>query len=210
MASASLNKMTVPLASNQTANSQGLLMPKLQYRFRVSFENFGVSANTTELTKQVISFTRPNLQFEEIPLPVYNSTVKLAGKHTWNDVTCEVRDDASGAVSRLIGEQLQKQLDFLEMASAASGIDYKFLTRVEILDGGNGASEPTVLETFELYGCYLKQADFGPLNYGTSEPATVTMTIAYDNANQTPEGTGIGTVIGRTIGDNALGIGSGV
>lgn len=202
--------MTVPLASNQTANSQGLLMPKLQYRFRVSFENFGVSANTTELTKQVISFTRPNLQFEEIPLPVYNSTVKLAGKHTWNDVTCEVRDDASGAVSRLIGEQLQKQLDFLEMASAASGIDYKFLTRVEILDGGNGASEPTVLETFELYGCYLKQADFGPLNYGTSEPATVTMTIAYDNANQTPEGTGIGTVIGRTIGDNALGIGSGV
>ena len=38
----SLTKMTVPLATDQSATSQGLLMPKLQYRFRVSFLNFGV------------------------------------------------------------------------------------------------------------------------------------------------------------------------
>ncbi len=41
----------------------------------------------------------------------------------------EIRDDASGSVSKLVGEQLQKQMDFLEMASASSGIDYKFLTQ---------------------------------------------------------------------------------
>ena len=199
MASASLNKMTVPLSSNQSANAQGLLMPKLRYRFRVFFENFGVSATTTELTKQVMSFSRPNLSFEEIALPVYNSTLKLAGKHTWADTTCEIRDDASGSVSKLIGEQLQKQLDFFEMASAAAGIDYKFLTKVEVLDGGNGAAEPVVLETWELYGCYLKAADYGALNYGESAPLTVSMTIAYDNANQTPKGTGVGTEIGRQL-----------
>ncbi len=45
MASASLNKMTVPLASDQSATSQGLLMPKLKYRFRVMFENLGISNN---------------------------------------------------------------------------------------------------------------------------------------------------------------------
>ena len=37
--------------------------------------------------------------------------------------------------------------------------------------------------------------------------ATITMTIAYDNANQTPEGTGVGTAIGRTIGDVVTGAG---
>jgi hypothetical protein len=154
-----------------------------------------------------VSISRPNLTFEEIPLPVYNSTLKLAGRHSWADIACSIRDDASGAVSRLIGEQLQKQMDFMEMSSASSGIDYKFLTKIEILDGGNGANEPVVLETWELYGCYLKGANYGDLNYGTNEGVTIEMTIAYDNANQTPEGTGVGTEIGRTLGDVVTGAG---
>ena len=209
MAVSSLQRMTVPLASDQSSSVQGLLMPKLKYRFRVMFENFGISKPTTELTKQVVSVARPNLTFEEITLPIYNSTLKLAGRHTWADVACSVRDDASGSVSKLIGEQLQKQMDFLEMASAASGIDYKFLTKIEILDGGNGAATPVVLETWELYGCYLKAADYGELNYGTNEGVTVNLTIAYDNANQTPNGTGVGTAIGRTVGDVVTGAGTG-
>jgi len=207
MAVSSLQRMTVPLASDQSSPTQGLLMPKLKYRFRVMFENFGVSTPRTELTKQVISVARPNLTFEEITLPIYNSTLKLAGRHSWADIACSVRDDASGAVSKLIGEQLQKQMDFLEMSSAASGIDYKFLTKIEILDGGNGANTPVVLETWELYGCYLKAANYQDLNYGTNEAVTIEMTIAYDNANQTPEGTGVGTEIGRTIGDVVTGAG---
>ena len=209
MAVSSLQRMTVPLASDQSSSVQGLLMPKLKYRFRVMFENFGISKPTTELTKQVVSIARPNLTFEEIALPIYNSTLKLAGRHTWADVACSVRDDASGSVSKLIGEQLQKQMDFLEMASAASGIDYKFLTKVEVLDGGNGAATPVVLETWELYGCYLKGADYGELNYGTNEGATIAMTIAYDNANQAPTGSGVGAVIGRTLGDVVTGVGQG-
>jgi hypothetical protein len=199
MPSSSLNKMTVPLASDQSASTQGLLMPKLRYRFRVMFENLGVSKPTTELTKQVVSFARPNLTFEEITLPIYNSTMKLAGKHTWADATCEIRDDASGAVARLVGGQLQKQMDFIEMASAAAGNDYKFLTKVQILDGGNGTAAPVVLETWELYGCYLKAADYGSLNYGESAPVTISMTIAYDNANQVPEGTSVFTSVGSQL-----------
>ena len=204
----SLQRMTVPLASDQSASTQGLLMPKLKYRFRVMFENIGVSKPTTELTKQVISFSRPNLQFEQIDIPIYNSTLKLAGRHSWNDVSCEVRDDASGNVSKLIGEQFQKQLDFLEMSSAASGIDYKFLTKFEILDGGNGANEPVVLESWELYGCYLKQADYGSMNYSENAAVTITLTIAFDNANQGNQGGGgIGRLIGRTLNDVVTGAG---
>jgi hypothetical protein len=191
MPASSLQRMTVPLASDQSASTQGLLMPKLKYRFRVEFQNFGVSTPRTELTKQVMSFARPNLSFEEITLPIYNSTLKLAGKHTWADTTCEIRDDASGAVAKLVGEQLQKQMDFLEMASAASGADYKFTTKFEILDGGNGAETPVVLETWYLYGCYLKSADYGSMNYGESAPVTINMTIAFDNANQEPVGVGV-------------------
>jgi hypothetical protein len=208
MPSASLNKMTVPLASDQSASAQGLLMPKLRYRFRVSFENFGVDTESVvELTKQVVSFARPNLSFENIDLPIYNSTLKLAGKYTWQDIQCVLRDDATGAVSRLVGQQLQKQFDFAEMASAAAGIDYKFLTRFQILDGGNGNSEPTVLEEWQLYGCYLQSVDYGPMAYGTNEAVEITMTIRYDNANQSDTDEALGTSVGRTVGDVVTSIG---
>ena len=207
----SLQRMTVPLASDQSSTTQGVLMPKLRYRFRVNFENIGVSKPTTELTKQVVSFARPNLTFEMISLPIYNSTLKLAGRHTWAAVQCEIRDDANGSVSKLIGEQIQKQMDFLEMSSAASGIDYKFTTKLEILDGGNGANEPVVLESWELYGCYISAVDYGPMNYGTNEAATITLTMEYDNANQGNQGGGgIGAVVGRTLGDVVTGAGQGI
>jgi hypothetical protein len=208
MAISSLSKLGVPLDGNQSAGNQGLLMPKLQYRFRVLFQNFGVSKPTTELTKQVISATRPSPEFEEITLDVYNSKIKLAGKAKWNDISVVVRDDVSGAVSKLVGEQLQKQFDFFEQSSAASGIDYKFVTQIEILDGGNGAFTPTVLETFELDGCYVKKAEYKGGEYKTSEAMDITLSIAYDNAiqiNSSGTPNGIGVNVGRTIRTLATG-----
>lgn len=201
MAVSSLSKMTIPLASDQSAVSQGLLMPKLKYRFRTVFENLGVSTPRTELTKQVMTFARPSVSFDDMTIDLYNSRVRLAGKHTWDDVTVELRDDASGAVAKLVGEQLQKQLDFMEQSSASSGIDYKFITRCEVLDGGNGANEPNVLETWELYGCYLTTVNYNDLTYADSAPATISLTIRFDNAVQTPLGSGLGTAVGRTLGE---------
>ena len=149
MAISTLSKFTVPLANDQSAASQGLLMPKLQYRFRAILENFGVSTPRSELTKQI--------------------------------------------------------MDFFEQASAASGIDYKFTARIEMLDGGNGASSPNVLETWELYGAYVENVNYNTLAYNVSEPATITMSMQYDNAIQTPQGTGIGTTVARTIGTLSTG-----
>ena len=208
MAISTLSKITVPLDSSASSSNQGLLMPKLQYRFRVSLENFGVSTPTTELTKQVVDVTRPNVSFEDIQVDVYNSRVYLAGKHTWEPVTLNLREDVSNNVQKLVGEQLQKQFDFFEQSSAASGSDYKFVTRIEILDGGNGINTANVLETFELYGCYLQSANYNTLAYATNGPVTVALAIRYDNAIQTPQGTGVGTAVGRTVNTLITGGGS--
>ena len=205
MAISTLSKFTVPLANDQSAVSQGLLMPKLQYRFRVILENFGVSTPRSELTKQVIDVSRPNLSFDQVTLDVYNSRVYMAGKHTWAPITLTIRDDVNNAVSKLVGEQVQKQFDFFEQASASSGVDYKFTTRIEMLDGGNGAAAPGVLETFELYGAYVESVNYNTLAYATSDPATITLAIRYDNAVQTPQGTGIGSAVTRTLGTLATG-----
>ena len=207
MAISTLSKITVPLASDSSSSTQGLLMPKLQYRFRVTLENFGVSTPTTELTKQVIDVTRPTVNFEELEIPIYNSRAYLAGRPTWEPITLNLREDVNNSVQKLVGEQLQKQFDFFEQSSAASGIDYKYTTRIEILDGGNGANTPNVLETFELYGCFIQNANYNTLAYSSNEPVTISLAMRYDNAIQSPVGEGIGTAVGRTI--NSLVTGGG-
>jgi hypothetical protein len=59
-----------------------------------------------------------------------------------------------------------------------------------------------------LYGCYLSSVDYADANYGSNDPMTIAMTIVYDNANQTPNGTGIGTSIARTVNDVITGAGT--
>lgn len=188
--------------ADTAAGNQTLLMPKLQFRFRLLFSNFGISTggpDPLELTRQVVDCSRPNLSFAKISLPVYNSTIYMAGKHTWNTMSINIRDDAGGNISKLVGAQLQKQLDFMEQASAASAADYKFELLLDILDGGNGTNAPVVLEQWQLYGCYLESVNYNTVNYGTSEDIKIALTVQYDNAIQMePFGTesGVGQAAG--------------
>lgn len=208
MAISSLSRFSVPVPGGQSATSQGLLMPKLKYRFRVTMDNFGVTKPSTELTKQVMTVARPQVQFENQAIHVYNSQVNYAGKHTWQPINMTVRDDVNGQVARLVGEQLQKQFDFMEQVSAASGSDYKYTMRVELLDGGNGGQEAGVLETFELYGCYLESVNYNDLSYAESGPVDIQMSIRYDNAiqvNGSGNPNGIGVFVGRALRTTATG-----
>lgn len=200
MAVASLSKFTVPLANNQSADSQGLLMPKLKYRFRATFVNFGVTNSTTELTKQVVDIKRPSVKFAPITIDVYNSKVYLQGKPEWDETSINLRDDSTGAVSKLVGEQIQKQFDFMEQASAAAGINYKFQLIYEILDGGNGNTTPSVLEAWELDGCFLSSADYGDMDYKSNDPVQIALNIRFDNAIQTIGGSVGTTVVTKTPG----------
>ncbi len=209
IALASLNNLSV-YGSDGGAGNQTLLMPKLQYRFRVEFYNFGFlndNQGPLALTRQVMDVARPQVQFDDITLNVYNSRIYMAGKHTWQPLTINVRDDANGQVSKTVGQQLQKQIDFVNQASAAAAGDYKFSTIIEILDGGNGVAAPIVLETWELVGCYLQSANYQTLNYATSDAVTIALTLKYDNAIQTDTGgsptTGVGQALTRTPGDLA-------
>jgi hypothetical protein len=211
MAVASLTNFTVPLAGGSSATSQGLLMPKLKYRFRLSFINFGVSSNNViELTKQVQDAKRPSVKFNPVTVDIYNSKVYFQGKPEWDETSVTLRDDQAGNISKMVGEQIQKQFDFQEQASAASGIDYKFTLQIDILDGGNGAVTPNVLESWALYGCFLTSVDYGELNYNSSDPMTVALSIRYDNAEQLPAGgqtagVGFGATVAQNIGSTITG-----
>lgn len=198
----SLSKFTVPLAGTDTQGSSGTLMPKLKYRFRVSFESFGIgsASELSALTKNVSEAARPNLKFENKVIDVYNSKINYAAKPTWEAINIKFRDDNTGSVTKLIGQQNQKQFDFYEQSSAAAAGDYKFKMTIEMLDGGNGAHTATVLETWTCFGCYIETTNYNQLTYADGAYVTIDLTIRPDNcvqqantAGDIPKGNWLGT-----------------
>lgn len=168
-----LTNLSVPTTSN---TAPGTIMPKMQYRFRVTF-----GFDTSEVvTSNVVSVTRPTLSHDEVTLDTYNSRIYLAGKHTWEAVSIVIRDDVSNSVIRQIDQQMSNQMDMVNQSSPKAGQFYKFDTYIETLDGGNAEAE--VLDKWELYGCYIQNVAYGESNYATSEAQQITVTIRYDNA----------------------------
>lgn len=169
-----LSKFGVPI--NGARN--GMLMPKIRHRFRVRVINFGPIAGGLELTQQVMTVDRPQVQFNPVEVHSYNSRMYYAEKPNWQSINLQVRDDITNSVSRLVGHQLQKQMNFFEQTSAAAGINYKFSTLIELLDGGNEAT----FEQWTLEGCFLESVNYEQLDYQSSDPVTIQMQIRYDNA----------------------------
>ncbi len=186
-----LTNLSVPLTKG---SAPGTIMPKMQYRFRVSF-----GFDTSEVvTSNVISVTRPTLSHDEVTLDTYNSRIYLAGKHTWEPVSIIIRDDVANSVITQIDNQMSKQIDMINQASPQSGSAYKFQCNIETLDGGNTTA--TILDKWELFGCYIQNVAYGESNYATSEAQQITVTLRYDNAQHKADGTADLLVGGETTG----------
>jgi len=177
-----LDRLSVPV----NGESQGTLMPKLQFRFRVNFINMG-QGDTKVATNNVISVTRPNLTHDEVLVDTYNSRIYLAGKHAWEPITIELRDEVTSATSGLLDQQVAKQIDMANQSSPQAGISYKFTTTIENLNGGN--PDPLVLDTWVLYGCYISNLTYNETNYASGgEYQQISVQLRYDNAEHISNG----------------------
>lgn len=182
----------------------GILHPKQRHKWQVKFVGLArlvPGASSRELTRQATNFTRPTLEFEEIAIHRYNTIAYVAGKHSWNQITLTLEDDITGLASYAVEGQLETQqrligadLPGAYLNSAASGSDYKFGTILEQLDGGEN-----VIETWKLEGCFIVSADYGDLDYTSSDAATITLSLRYDHASHLLNGVGLGTAIAGNL-----------
>jgi hypothetical protein len=192
-----LSKFGVPIVPG--TSGLGILMPKLKYRFRVSMQSFGPTGAAVDLTRQVVDVTRPNLQMSRTAIHSYNNIMYLPHKPEWQTMEIKVRDDVNNSVSTLIATQLQKQMNHFDQTQPLAGINYKFTTQIETLDGGNTG----VLENWYLEGCYIQTVNYDTMDYGMNDDIKITLTISYDNATQdntimpqTTPNTGVGSQVG--------------
>ncbi|NJO62843.1 MAG: hypothetical protein HC836_32850 [Richelia sp. RM2_1_2] len=171
-----LNKFGVPIDGTRA----GILMPKPKHKFRVRFTNFGPlnSHQTVDLSRQVMTCDRPKVSYNPVTVHSYNSVAYYAGKHEWQAISLSVRDDVTNAVSKLVGFQIQKQLNHFEQTSPLAGSNYKFTMTYEVMDGGNEG----ILETWTLEGCFLADINYDGGDYASADPLMITMQVRYDNA----------------------------
>lgn len=169
------NKFGVPVVGG---TGSGILMPKLKYRFRVTFINFGGEPDNKVLTQNIKTVTRPKVTFEPVTIDSYNSKVYLHGKHEWQEISVVIRDDIANSVTKLVGKQVQRQVNHFQQTTPAVASDYKFDMHVEVLDGTNqGATEVWYLE-----GCFIREADYADGDYSGNDPVEITLSLRYDNA----------------------------
>jgi hypothetical protein len=172
-----LGRFGVPLTPN---GGEGILMPKLKYRFRVTLSNYGEIGYSKEFTRQVVTCGRPSIQHNSTALHSYNNIMYIPQKPEWSTIEITLRDDITNNATQLTAAQVQKQMNHFDQTSGVSGFDYKFTALIETLDGGND----NVFETWFLEGCYLETVAYDSMDYSSSEPVMLTLTVRYDNATQ--------------------------
>lgn len=162
----------------------GILQPKLKHRWRATFANLGGGTDAQPLSMQVVTFARPSVEFDEVQLDRYVSRAFIAGKYTWSDSAITLQDDVTGSASAVIREQMQKQQWLIGaegpwLAAAGEGSLYKFVTYLDMMDGND-----QVIEKWTLEGCWLKSVDYTDLDYASSDPVMINITLRFDHARQ--------------------------
>lgn len=161
----------------------GIAQPRLKHKWALTFQNMG--GDSEPLRLNAINASRPKLQFEEIVLDRYNSKAYIAGKHMFETIDVQFEDDLNGGVTSALQEQLELQQNLIglnsapRLPSAASGQDYKFALKMDLLDGNTA-----IVETWILEGVYIQNIDYTDVDYTTSETVKVTVTFRFDHARQ--------------------------
>lgn len=179
-----------------------VLHPKHKNRWRVEFVNLAQQPTAgRSLSLQATKVSLPQLNRQEVAIHRYNSTVYVAGKHEWQDLTMTLEDDVSSVAIRALQaqEQLQQHLIGVEgpwLATPPEASLYKFGMKIISLDGGE-----TVLNTWHVEGCWFKNTNWGDLDYSSSDAVAIDLTIRFDHAYQVIESYSGGQ--GRAVGGMA-------
>jgi len=142
--------------------------PKMKFRFILNIE--GIDSYLVKSAQQ------PQMTFEEIEIPWINATRYVAGKGKFNEMQITLHDPISPSGGQEVMEWLRLQY---ESVSGRSGYAdyYKRDLQLKLLDPVG-----MVVSLWDIRGAFIKDSNFGELNFGTSETNEISMTLRYDNA----------------------------
>jgi len=141
--------------------------PKRKFRWVFAIE--GVDAFLIKTA------ARPTITIEEQEIPFMNSTRYIAGKSKFETLAVTLHDPIAPSGAQQVMEWVRTH--FESVSGRAGYADfYKRDCQLKLLDPVG-----TVVELWDIKGAFLTNAGIGDLDYGSSEPADISLTIRFDN-----------------------------
>lgn len=182
--------MATSLDFGMPAGISGVLQPKLAHKWQVVFKGFGGGVDTQPLTSQLVTCSRPNINWEEVTMHRYNGQAYAMSKYSFEAAKLTVEDDLNSIASNAIQQQINRQQKLIGsgapyLATAAAGSEYKFGMVLQQLNGND-----VIIEEWAYEGCWIKQAGYGEADYASNDALKISLDIRFDMVRQIIKQTG--------------------
>ena len=142
--------------------------PKLKNRFIMQID--GINAYLIK------TINRPSLESDEVILEHMNTTRYVKGKSRWQPLDITLYDPVVPSAAQQVHEWILLQHESVTGRDGYSDFYKKNIT-FNLLDPVGA-----VIEEWELKGAYIQSANFGDLDFATSDPVEIALTLRYDYA----------------------------
>jgi hypothetical protein len=142
--------------------------PKRKFRWFLAIE--GIDAFLLKTA------ARPQFTFEETTIDWINTKRYLAGKHSFGTMGLSLYDPIAPAASQQVMEWIR--LSYESVSGRGGYADfYKRDIQLKMLDAIG-----TVVELWDVKGAFITDANYGDLDYASSDAQDIALTLRYDNA----------------------------
>jgi hypothetical protein len=120
--------------------------------------------------------SRPQIQFDEVILEHINVKRYLKGKGAWQPLTITLYDPIVPSASQAVMEWVRDHHESVTGRQGYSDFYKKDITFNLLGPVGD------IVEEWTLKGAFIQSANFGDLDYATSDPVEIALTLQYDYA----------------------------
>jgi len=142
--------------------------PKTQNRFIMYIE--GIPAFTIK------AMARPSITFDEVVLEHINVKRYVKGKGAWQPLEITLYDPIVPSASQAVMEWVREHHESVTGRQGYSDFYKKDITFNLLGPVGD------IIEEWTLKGTFIQSANFGTMDYGTSDPVEIALTLQYDYA----------------------------
>ena len=142
--------------------------PKLKNRFIMQID--GINAYLIK------SMNRPSIESDEVVLEHMNVTRYVKGKSRWQPLDITLYDPVVPSAAQQVIEWVRLSHESVTGRDGYSDFYKKNVTFNLLGPVGD------VVEEWELKGAYIQSANFGDLDFASSDPVEITLTLRYDYA----------------------------
>jgi len=142
--------------------------PKTKNRFIMYIE--GIPAFTIK------AMNRPQIQFDEVVLEHINVKRYVKGKGAWQPLEITLYDPIVPSASQAVMEWVRQHHESVTGRQGYSDFYKKDITFNLLGPVGD------IVEEWTLKGAFIQSANFGDMDYGTSDPVEIAVTLQYDYA----------------------------